>query len=186
MQIAHHTQCRPWCEVFLRLAGIKNVGVLCVLAVTVTSGFARGQASASSTSRQLSTTSAKKKTSSHKGKKSRKTASSRRRGQQKIDGERAQQIQEALIREHYLIGKPTGIWDTNTQAAMQKFQEDNGWQSKTTPDARALIKLGLGPDHNHLLNPESAMTSGPATPNLTEPKPSSGGDPAPAANNRPQ
>jgi len=44
---------------------------------------------------------------------------------------------------------------------MQKYQADNNWQSKTTPDARALIKLGLGPDHDHLLNPESAMTSQP-------------------------
>jgi hypothetical protein len=43
---------------------------------------------------------------------------------------------------------------------MQHYQAANGWQSKTTPDARALIKLGLGPDHQHLLNPDSAMTSG--------------------------
>jgi hypothetical protein len=46
---------------------------------------------------------------------------------------------------------------------MQRYQADNNWQSKTTPDARALIKLGLGPDHQHLLNPESAMTSQPQT-----------------------
>ena len=94
-----------------------------------------------------------------KSKKSRKAASSRKRGQQKIDAQRARQIQEALIREHYLNGKPSGFWDSTTQAAMQKYQADNGWQSKTTPDARALIKMGLGPDHDHLLNPESAMTS---------------------------
>jgi len=98
-------------------------------------------------------------TKSRKSKKSRKTASSRKRGQQKIDSQRARQIQEALIREHYLSGKPSGVWDSTTQAAMQKYQADNGWQSKTTPDARALIKMGLGPDHDHLLNPESAMTS---------------------------
>ena len=99
--------------------------------------------------------------SSHKGKKSRKTSASRKRGQQKIDGQRAEQIQEALIREHYLSGKPSGTWDAATQQAMQKYQADNGWQSKTTPDSRALIKLGLGPDQQHLLNPESAMTSDP-------------------------
>jgi len=98
-------------------------------------------------------------TKSRKSKKSRKTASSRKRGQQKIDSQRARQIQDALIREHYLSGKPSGVWDSTTQAAMQKYQADNGWQSKTTPDARALIKMGLGPDHDHLLNPESAMTS---------------------------
>ena len=45
-----------------------------------------------------------------------------------------------------------------TQAAMQRYQADQGWQAKTTPDSRALIKLGLGPSHDHLLNPESAMT----------------------------
>jgi hypothetical protein len=101
-------------------------------------------------------------TSTHK-KKSHKKVSSRR-GQQKIDPQRTHDIQAALIREHYLTGKPSGIWDDTSQKAMQKYQADQGWQSKTTPDSRALIKLGLGPDHDHLLNPESAMTSGPATP----------------------
>ena len=44
---------------------------------------------------------------------------------------------------------------------MQKYQADNGWQNKNVPDSRALIKLGLGPDHEHLLNPDSAMTTPP-------------------------
>jgi hypothetical protein len=44
---------------------------------------------------------------------------------------------------------------------MQRYQADHGWQSKEVPDSRALIKLGLGPDHEHLLNPESAMTTQP-------------------------
>jgi hypothetical protein len=97
-----------------------------------------------------------------KSKKSRRSASNRRsRGQQKIDPKRALEIQEALIREHYLDGKPSGVWNDATQRAMQRYQADNNWQSKTTPDARALIKLGLGPDHEHLLNPESAMTTQP-------------------------
>jgi hypothetical protein len=84
---------------------------------------------------------------------------SKKRGQQAIDSERARQIQEALIREHYLSGQPSGTWDSATQAAMQRYQADQGWQSKTTPDSRALIRLGLGPSPEHLLNPESAMTS---------------------------
>jgi hypothetical protein len=96
-----------------------------------------------------------------KRRKSRKLASRRPRGQKQIDPKRAQQIQQALVREHYLDGKTSGVWDDATQKAMQRYQADNGWQSKTTPDARALIKLGLGPDHNHLLNPESAMTTQP-------------------------
>ncbi len=97
-----------------------------------------------------------------KGKRShKKTASYKSHGQQKIDSQRAQQIQEALIRQHYLSGEASGTWDDSTQKAMQKFQADNGWQSKTTPDSRALIKLGLGPDQEHLLNPDSAMTTPP-------------------------
>jgi hypothetical protein len=99
-------------------------------------------------------------TSTHKKKKSRKKVVSHH-GQQKIDPQRAREIQEALIREHYLDGKASGVWDDTSEKAMQKFQADNGWQSKTTPDSRALIKLGLGPDHEHLLNPESAMTQPP-------------------------
>lgn len=59
--------------------------------------------------------------------------------------ERATEIQTALIKQGYLSGEPTGSWDAQTSAAMAKFQADNGWQSKITPDSRGLIKLGLGP-----------------------------------------
>lgn len=93
-----------------------------------------------------------------KGKRAKKSASWRK-GQQKIDTDRARSIQGALIREHYLEGEPSGVWDQKSQKAMEKFQADNGWQSKMVPDSRALIKLGLGPNHDHLLNPDSAMTS---------------------------
>lgn len=103
---------------------------------------------------------------SHKTKKSHKKTSSKR-GQQKIDPARAREIQEALIREHYMEGSPSGTWDANSQNAMVRFQADNGWQSKVVPDSRALIKLGLGPDHEHLLNPESAMTSQPESPRVS-------------------
>ncbi len=83
------------------------------------------------------------------------------RGQQKIEPERAQSIQEALIREHYLSGEAAGTWNQASEDAMRRYQADHGWQSKTVPDSRALISLGLGPSHDHLLNPESAMTTGP-------------------------
>lgn len=61
-----------------------------------------------------------------------------------MDAERATQIQSALISSGYLSGAPTGVWDSDTQKAMQKLQADNGWQTKLTPDSRAIIKLGLG------------------------------------------
>jgi hypothetical protein len=116
--------------------------------------------SSKSHSTKSRTTSAR--SSSRKGKRSSKT--SWRRGQQKVDAARAREIQEALIRQHYLSGNATGKWDAATEDALRKYQGDNGWQNKTVPDARALIKLGLGPSHDHLLNPESAMTAAPEAP----------------------
>jgi putative peptidoglycan binding protein len=94
--------------------------------------------------------------SHYQAKKTARRGAWKRHGQQGIKEDRARAIQAALIREHYLDGQPTGDWDARTQAAMQKFQADNGWQTKVLPDARALIKLGLGPDNSGLLNPETA------------------------------
>jgi peptidoglycan hydrolase-like protein with peptidoglycan-binding domain len=78
----------------------------------------------------------------------------KRRGQQQIQQDRAREIQAALIREHYLQGQPSGLWDDKTVAAMRRFQAAQGWQSKVVPDSRALIKLGLGPSHENDLNPD--------------------------------
>jgi peptidoglycan hydrolase-like protein with peptidoglycan-binding domain len=118
--------------------------------------------SASKPAAKVKSTKAKrsKASTSSKGKRSRKGS---HHGQQKIDAERTHQIQQALVKQHYLTGEPTGKWDASTEAALRKFQADNGWQNKTVPDSRALIKLGLGPNHDHLLNPESAMTTVPET-----------------------
>ncbi len=87
----------------------------------------------------------------HRGPTSQRVSTKHSRGAQKpasqrvIDPERATQIQNALIKNGYLSGAPTGQWDSATQAAMQKLQSDNGWQTKLIPDSRAIIKLGLGP-----------------------------------------
>lgn len=95
------------------------------------------------------------------GKRSNAPAIKRSHGQQGIDSDRAREIQSALIREHYLDGEPSGVWDSQTRAAMVRLQGDNGWQTKVTPDSRALIKLGLGPNHEGLLNPDSAAVATP-------------------------
>jgi peptidoglycan hydrolase-like protein with peptidoglycan-binding domain len=127
--------------------------------------------------KKSSTTSRKSpsKHTSHKGKKSR---TSWRRGQQKVDPARSREIQEALIRQHYLNGDASGKWDAATEDAMRRFQSDNGWQNKTVPDSRALIKLGLGPNHDHLLNPESAMTTAPVAPSASPQTPAHPVDPS--------
>jgi hypothetical protein len=140
-------------------------------------------ASAHTSSHTSVSTSAR--TSAQKSKSSRGKKTAKKRGQQAIDSARAREIQAALIREHYLQGEPTGAYDASTQAAMKRYQQDHGWQSITTPDSRALIKLGLGPSHDRLLNPETAMTSTTTTtPKTTTTLPAAppAADPKPAAN----
>jgi Putative peptidoglycan binding domain len=114
---------------------------------------------------------------SHKGRKGRvqsaSTAKAKFHGQQSIDPARTTEIQQALIREQYLDCEATGSWDQATRDALTRFQSDNHWQTKILPDARALIKLGLGPRQEGLLNPESAAIAIPYQGGLG--KPSSGG-----------
>jgi hypothetical protein len=176
-------QIRSW-----RRAGLCSLLCLAVhgfaAAQTDTSTPPKKPAHTTSTSRSTHSSSrhATKRTSTQKGSKSsRGKKGSKKRGQQAIDSTRARQIQTALIRERYLQGEPSGTWDAATQAAMQRYQADQGWQSKTTPDSRALIKLGLGPSHDHLLNPESAMTTAPAA---SDPK--AGSKQSPPDTNLPQ
>jgi Putative peptidoglycan binding domain len=156
-------------------SGRKLLSVACVLLVCGSFGFARtkktsghtsGRASASSTHSRKVTVSAK---SGRAGKKSTKAGRSKkgskkvsvhtatRRGQQAIDGGRAVEIQQALIKANYLQGEPSGVWDQQTRQAMSRFQSDNGWQNKVVPDSRALIKLGLGPNHSDVINPETSL-----------------------------
>lgn len=89
------------------------------------------------------------------GKRRRRT-SRRNLGPQQISRERVRQIQEALVREGQLQEEDVdGIWGRRTEEALKRYQQENGWQSTTVPDSRALIKLGLGPRYEGLLNPES-------------------------------
>ncbi len=87
--------------------------------------------------------------------------SHRLRGQQAIEPERVTQIQQALIKAHYMTGEPNGNWDTTTVAAMQKYQADHGWQTKLMPDSRALEKLGLGPDYSNAINAKDSTFGAP-------------------------
>ena len=92
-------------------------------------------------------------------------ATSHSAGPRAIDSERATQIQAALIKNGYMTGTPSGHWDAESEAAMQKLQGAQGWQTKLTPDSRALIMLGLGPNTaqsstlSESLKPESNLSS---------------------------
>ena len=88
-------------------------------------------------------------------------------GQRQIDPERTREIQSALIQKNYMTGEATGDWTPETEAAMQKFQADNGWQTKLMPDSRALIKLGLGP--NSLPGTALGTSAYSANPSAAEP-----------------
>ena len=144
----------------MRLAGFLGAALLLVAAAP-----AKTPPKSHAAKPAASAHTAKNKKSA-RSKKSRKTA--RSRGQRSIDKERVSQIQAALIREHYLSGEPSGVWDLRSKTAMARYQGDNGWQTKVLPDSRALIKLGLGPDHSNLINPATAMTSRPAAPAGTD------------------
>ena len=100
--------------------------------------------------------------------------SHRVRGQQAIEPERVTQIQQALIREHYLNTPADGKWDATTVAAMQKYQADHGWQTKLMPDSRALLKLGLGPDYSGAINAQGSNFAPPPAAGDSSPQQNSG------------
>jgi peptidoglycan hydrolase-like protein with peptidoglycan-binding domain len=71
-------------------------------------------------------------------------ASKREPTQKAPTPQRISEIQSALAHGGYYQGAPNGKWDSNTVAAMQKFQSDNGLSSTGKLDAPSLQKLGLG------------------------------------------
>ncbi len=83
--------------------------------------------------------------SKRKSKKTRRIAGKRRGPSQTLpDADRTSQIQSALARGGYYNGDPSGKWDPDTVAALQKFQSANGLDSKGKLDAPTLQRLGLG------------------------------------------
>ncbi|MGB9336570.1 MAG: peptidoglycan-binding domain-containing protein [Candidatus Acidiferrales bacterium] len=82
--------------------------------------------------------------------------------------DRIEEIQTALAREGYYHGDPTKKWDSNTQDAMRKFQEDHGMTGTGKLDATTLQKLGLGSDIAGVSAPRPAQhpsaTPAPASP----------------------
>jgi len=62
-----------------------------------------------------------------------------------LEPDRVQEIQQALAREGYLHGELNGRWDEQTRAAMLRYQTDHGFSPTGLPDAKSLMKLGLGP-----------------------------------------
>jgi peptidoglycan hydrolase-like protein with peptidoglycan-binding domain len=87
--------------------------------------------------------------------------------------ERINQIQSALARGGYYQGDPTGKWDSNTIAAMRKFQSASGLDSTGEIDAPTLQKLGLGSNIAGVSAPKPELPKCCAAPSTsTSPQPS--------------
>jgi hypothetical protein len=90
--------------------------------------------------------------------------------------DRISEIQSALVRGGYYQGSPNGKWDSNTVAAVQKFQSANGIEANGKLDAPTLQKLGLGSDIAGVSAPKPAAASAccsttPAAPPSTQTTP---------------
>jgi peptidoglycan hydrolase-like protein with peptidoglycan-binding domain len=92
--------------------------------------------------------------------------------------ERVTEIQRALIQAGYLREDANGKWDEPTRQAMLRFQTEHGFPTTGLPEAKSLMKLGLGP---HPL-PGDADPAAPAragTDASTKPAASTPADPLP-------
>jgi peptidoglycan hydrolase-like protein with peptidoglycan-binding domain len=115
---------------------IKCLAVAATLLAVSAPAFSNQPQSSSSSSASSATH--KKKTSSKKH------HSKREPTQKAPTSARISEIQSALARNGYYQGDPNGKWDSNTIAAMQKFQSGNGLEASGKLNALSLQKLGLG------------------------------------------
>jgi len=88
---------------------------------------------------------AKRKVSSRSRKRGWRTSYRYRLSRLKLEPQRVQEIQQALVQAGYLTQEPTGKWDDPTRNAMRRYQADNGFPATGLPEAKSLMKLGLGP-----------------------------------------
>ncbi len=130
-----------------RVPNPRNVLSLALVAILF--AFAVAPASAQSTTHH------KKKSSSHHR--------SRREPFQKAPTpSRISEIQTALSRSGYYQGDANGKWDSNTVAALQKFQSENNLNPSGKLDAVSLQKLGLGSSTAGLNPPTPPQRNTPA------------------------
>lgn len=86
----------------------------------------------------------------------RRTSHRNRLAQIHLQPERVEEIQRALLDAGFLKEEPNGTWDDATRSAMRRYQVENGFPATGLPEAKSLMKLGLGP---HPL-PEDLTASG--------------------------
>ena len=130
-------------SVFLRVLGVSLVSLSFLspaLAVQFTQATQATLATQSTQATQSSTPALAGKTATKK----KKSSASRTRRQLAPEPARIKEIQQALAREGFYQGEPTGKWDDATVAAMKNFQQSKGLQPTGKIEALSLQKLGLG------------------------------------------
>ncbi len=148
-----------------------------VMSVVCASAFA-----AAATSREHSASPQAAHASAQSAKKKVKRKPHHDPGQKAPSADRIQEIQTALGREGYYKGDPSGKWDSDTQEAMRRFQEEHDLTGSGKLDAQSLQKLGLGSDIAGVSAPRPpqapAQPSKPEAPASSSSGTSSGGTPA--------
>jgi peptidoglycan hydrolase-like protein with peptidoglycan-binding domain len=97
----------------------------------------------STASASTSKKSAKKPTRSYRRR--RRSSFKTRIARMKLQPDRVSEIQQSLIDAGYLHQEPSGKWDSATRDAMLRYQTENGFAATGLPEAKSLMKLGLGP-----------------------------------------
>jgi peptidoglycan hydrolase-like protein with peptidoglycan-binding domain len=86
--------------------------------------------------------------SSKRGPKGQPVAKARRPSYQSAPSpERYQQIQQSLADRGFYKGEVNGVWGAESQDAMKRFQESQNLPDDGKITSKALIGLGLGPNH---------------------------------------
>ena len=127
---------------------------LAIACVPVTRAAQSSSAQSAASSATPASTAAKRPTHKHKH-----YAKRQPPGQKAPLADRISEIQSALAREGYYKAGPTGKLDSNTVAALEKFQSDNGLDANGKLDAPTLQKLGLGSDIAGVAAPKPVVPS---------------------------
>jgi hypothetical protein len=80
--------------------------------------------------------------------------------QQQPTPERYKEIQQALAAKGYLQNEPTGLWDADSVAALNRFKQDQRQKADGRLDAKALIALGLGPKTDSYISTPGPVEAG--------------------------
>jgi hypothetical protein len=126
------------------LLAVASLALTCSLSANASSSSAAPALNPQQSSGSAPAAAAKSSATSTKKKKTKHHSSKREPTQKAPTPDRISEIQSALARGGYYQGQPNGKWDSNTVAALQKFQSDNGMNASGKLDAPSLQKLGLG------------------------------------------